>query len=104
MSSTDPGNSTASWLSITPAVTDNVDDSPDVSCSHSSRDIFQLGYTLVTCSATDDSGNYADCSFNVTVKGISKYFYFCRLHMTRLIYTVYRWKRVLEYRLDNYKR
>ena len=70
ISSTDRGNSTASRVSINPAVTDNVDDSPAVNCSHTTGDIFQLGYTRVACGATDDAGNYANCSFYVIVEGM----------------------------------
>jgi HYR domain-containing protein len=36
-------------------------------CSPSSGSTFQLGTTMVTCTATDGSGNTANCSFTVTV-------------------------------------
>jgi gliding motility-associated-like protein len=37
------------------------------SCDFNSGDSFPLGTTTVTCTATDDSGNTANCSFTVTV-------------------------------------
>ena len=76
--STDSGLSTASSVTINPAVTDNVDQYPTVVCSHSSQDVFELGHTLVTCNATDDSGNIDFCYFNVTVRGML--IEFSRLH------------------------
>ena len=69
---TDAGNSTATNLLIQPSVWDNVDSSPVVVCSHTSQDVFPLGDTLVTCNATDSSGNFATCSFNVTIIGKQK--------------------------------
>ena len=70
LSDTDSGLSTSSTVTFHPAVTDNVDQYPTVLCSHSSHDIFDLGHTLVSCNATDDSGNIDFCSFNVTVRGM----------------------------------
>ncbi len=54
----------ATWE--TPSATDNCD-STIVVCSFSSGDIFPLGTTTITCSATDLSGNTAECSFDVNV-------------------------------------
>lgn len=45
--------------------TDNVDPAPIVTCSPPSGSGFPVGTTLVTCTATDNSGNSATCSFNV---------------------------------------
>lgn len=51
-----------------PAATDNCDPAPTVSCSPPSGSFFPLGETLVTCTATDASGNVSSpTSFNVNV-------------------------------------
>ncbi len=47
--------------------TDAVDPSPLVSCDADSGDTFPLGATLVSCTATDVSGNEANGSFTITV-------------------------------------
>ena len=52
-----------------PAATDVVDTDVAVNCSSVSGVTFPLGQTLVTCTATDDAGNSASASFNVTVTG-----------------------------------
>ena len=67
---TDSGMSTASTVIINPDVKDNVDLSPSVVCSHSTQDVFEFGNTVVTCNATDYSGNNDTCSFLVTVLGM----------------------------------
>ena len=51
----------------TPAASDIVDDDPSVSCDPDSGSLFPFGTTTVTCTATDDSGNSASTSFDVTV-------------------------------------
>ncbi len=53
-------------FTIDPA-TDNCDASVDVVADPASGTIFDLGTTLVTVTATDDAGNVATCTFNVTV-------------------------------------
>ncbi len=50
-----------------PTASDTVDPSPTLDCTPASGSIFPLGATVVTCTATDASGNTADASFNVTV-------------------------------------
>jgi hypothetical protein len=50
-----------------PTATDNVDPSPSVSCSPSSGSTFPAGATVVTCTATDSSGNSASSTFVVSV-------------------------------------
>ena len=67
---TDAGLSSSSSVQINPTVTDNVDPSPTVNCSHSSQYDFSFGETTVTCQATDESGNVDTCSFVVTVTGM----------------------------------
>ncbi len=52
---------------IDPA-TDNCDASVDVVADPASGTVFTLGITLVTVTATDDAGNQATCTFNVTVE------------------------------------
>jgi hypothetical protein len=39
----------------------------DVTCDHPSNSLFKLGKTTVTCTATDNAGNSATGSFDVTV-------------------------------------
>ena len=50
-----------------PSATDIVDADPVVSCAPASGSWFAVGTTPVTCTATDDSGNPATTSFDVTV-------------------------------------
>ena len=66
---TDVGASTASDVTFIPAVWDNVDSSPLLTCSHPLNFSFPLGDTTVSCTASDSFGNVASCSFNVTVVG-----------------------------------
>ncbi|WKK83315.2 HYR domain-containing protein [Marivirga arenosa] len=56
----------ATWSS--PVFTDNCDANLTISSSHQSGDVFPLGTTLVTYSATDKAGNSISCSFNVIVE------------------------------------
>ncbi|MEW5939230.1 MAG: HYR domain-containing protein [Chloroflexota bacterium] len=48
--------------------TDDVDPSPAVVCNPPSGSTFPLGATTVNCSATDDSGNTSNGSFDITVQ------------------------------------
>jgi len=48
--------------------TDSVDDDVDIVCTPASGSIFALGTTTVECTATDDGGNTATASFDVTVQ------------------------------------
>ncbi len=57
---------TASWFSPLPLVSDNCG-GVTVSVDYTSGDVFQLGETVVTVTATDDAGNMATTSFTVTV-------------------------------------
>jgi hypothetical protein len=50
----------------TPTAADNFG-VPSVSCTPESGTIFAIGVTSVTCTATDDAGNSADVTFDVTV-------------------------------------
>ncbi|MHB1260415.1 MAG: PxKF domain-containing protein [Thermoplasmatota archaeon] len=54
---------------------DNLDSSPDVSCSAVSGSAFPLGSTVVECEAVDDAGNSAEGSFTVTVRFNAAGFY-----------------------------
>ena len=80
MNSTDPTivcpeDITTSISNVTwsdPDVNDNIDTNPSVSCDHSTDFTFPVGETTVSCSATDDAGNSATCTFNVTVGMYSK--------------------------------
>lgn len=40
---------------------------PVVDCDHVSGEFFPVGATVVTCTATDDAGNSASCSFTITI-------------------------------------
>jgi len=62
---TDPGQCSA-FVNYTVTATDNL---PDVSvvCSPPSGSAFPVGSSTVTCTATDSSGNTADCAFSVNV-------------------------------------
>jgi hypothetical protein len=48
---------------------DDVDGAVEVSCDHNSGETFPIGETVVTCEATDSSGNPAEKSFNIVVVG-----------------------------------
>jgi hypothetical protein len=50
-----------------PSATDTVDAAPTVGCSPAAGAVVPVGTTTVTCTATDDSGNTASTSFDVTV-------------------------------------
>jgi HYR domain len=52
----------------TPAATDTVDHDVTLTCSPASNQVFVVDTTRVTCTATDDAGNEAERSFNVTVE------------------------------------
>jgi hypothetical protein len=51
----------------TPAATDTVDDDVTVSCAPPSNTLFEVKTTTVTCTATDDAGNKAERTFDITV-------------------------------------
>jgi hypothetical protein len=61
---TGPDGAAATW---TATASDVVDGAVDVSCSPASGTTFALGATTVECSATDQAGNGATGSFEVTV-------------------------------------
>jgi YVTN family beta-propeller protein len=52
---------------VAPTATDNSLATPTIACDHSSGDLFAIGTTPVTCTATDGSNNIATASFNVKV-------------------------------------
>ncbi|XP_071953758.1 uncharacterized protein [Antedon mediterranea] len=52
-----------------PTVIDNVHKDISATCTHASGSIFDVGSTIVTCSATDGTGNVGICSFVVHVIG-----------------------------------
>jgi hypothetical protein len=55
-----------SW--VMPTATDLVDGDRPVTCDHAQGATFPLGATVVTCSATDLSGNQGSSAFTVTVR------------------------------------
>ncbi|XP_033628511.1 uncharacterized protein LOC117291093 isoform X2 [Asterias rubens] len=58
----DSGERTTSVALITPTVAN-----ADVRCDKQSSDIFSIGTTAVTCTATDDDGNTATCVYYVII-------------------------------------
>jgi hypothetical protein len=52
--------------------TDNADPDPAVACSPASGSIFAIGSTVVSCTATDDTGNSAAATFTVMVRGAAE--------------------------------
>ncbi|MCB2206305.1 HYR domain-containing protein [bacterium] len=64
----DPGECGA-VVNFSATVSDNC---PGVtySCSPSSGSFFNVGVTVVTCTATDDAGNQTSCNFTVTVNDV----------------------------------
>ena len=70
-STTDEGLNSSSTVLLNSTATDNVDYHLDVTCSHSSEDIFLIGDTTVNCSSTDAAGNTNTCLLVVTVTGVN---------------------------------
>jgi HYR domain len=61
------GNPGGTSVSYSASATDNVDGPVPINCSPGSGSNFPIGTTPVNCSASDNSGNTANGSFNVTV-------------------------------------
>lgn len=57
--------SLASWT--VPEFLDNCDTELDITSTHNPRDVFPLGTTTVTYTATDNAGNQSTCSFDIIV-------------------------------------
>ena len=64
---TNVSNPDGAVVTFAPSATDNCDGSVAVVCAPASGSVFGIGTTLVSCTATDSSGNVGSCSFNVTV-------------------------------------
>jgi hypothetical protein len=62
------GTPSGETVSFTVTAEDDLDPSPDVVCTPPSGSFFPRGTTLVTCTATDASGNESTCEFPVTVQ------------------------------------
>ena len=56
-------------VSFNVSAVDNVNGAVDVSCDHNSGETFSIGESVVTCEATDSSGNAVEKSFNIVVVG-----------------------------------
>ncbi|XP_022111822.1 uncharacterized protein LOC110991038 [Acanthaster planci] len=69
---TDEGKSFATVEYPPPAVSDNVDASPKVTCSETTGSEFSFGPTTVECTAVDSSMNEATCNFTINVKDTEK--------------------------------
>ncbi|WP_164011454.1 ELWxxDGT repeat protein [Pyxidicoccus trucidator] len=54
------------------SASDTVTASPVLTYSHTSGTVFPLGVTTVTATATDEAGNAASCSFEVTVRDATR--------------------------------
>lgn len=71
---TGPSGASATWTA--PSASDLVDGSVSVSCASAgglgADNIFPLGSTTITCSATDAAGNTASDTFTVTVQDTTK--------------------------------
>ena len=63
------GNAPGEVVTFSVTAADDVDPTPTLVCVPPSGSFFPRGTTLVTCTATDRSGNQATCSFPVTVQG-----------------------------------
>lgn len=63
---TGPDGAKVTWSGV--SATDDIDGDVAVTCDHNSGDVFALGTTTVTCSATDNSGNEGGSQFDVTVQ------------------------------------
>jgi hypothetical protein len=61
------GSSPGEVVSFSVNASDEVDPSPTVVCVPPSGSFFPRGTTIVTCTATDASGNESSCEFPVTV-------------------------------------
>lgn len=57
-------------VTFTVSASDLVDGTVVATCSHASGSNFPIGMTVVTCTATDSSGNSASASFNVEVRRV----------------------------------
>jgi len=66
ITTTDNCDAIANWTA--PTFSDTCDANPVVTSTHNSGDVFPLGTTIVTYTATDSSGNINTCSFNVMVE------------------------------------
>jgi Tol biopolymer transport system component len=58
-------------VEFTVTVSDNCDPAPAVICAPPSGSVFPYGVTMVSCTATDASGNETSCSFEVDVGGVA---------------------------------
>jgi hypothetical protein len=68
---TDATSANGSPVNFTVTALDDTDPTPTVDCSPSSGSVFPVGVTAVTCTATDDSHNTAQGTFNVNVKRVA---------------------------------
>jgi HYR domain-containing protein len=59
-------------VTYTPSASDNLDPSPDLTCSPASGSVFPIGTTIVSCTATDDAGNSASDTFKITVRSAAQ--------------------------------
>lgn len=64
---TDPGQCSKSNVTYPVIATDNCDTNVSVMCAPPAGTTLPVGTNMVTCVATDDSGNTNQCSFTVTV-------------------------------------
>ncbi|MBI1853345.1 MAG: HYR domain-containing protein [Planctomycetes bacterium] len=79
---TSPAGAVATYASAT--ATDLCDTTPTVACAPASGSTFPIGSNAVTCTATDDSGNFSTCTFHVIVRDtVSPVIGACPANITR---------------------
>jgi HYR domain/Beta-propeller repeat len=59
-------------FSFTATATDSLDPNPVIACTPPTGSTFPIGTTVVSCSATDASGNSSTASFQVTAEGAAQ--------------------------------
>jgi len=64
----DPTNGAGEVVVFTVTASDDRDPSPSVVCTPPSGSVFPFGSTVVTCTATDASGNESTCQFQVELR------------------------------------
>ncbi len=67
---------------------DAVDGELETTCSKASSSLFGFGTTTVVCTATDEAGNTGSGSFNVTVRGFTRYGFYQPVDMEGIVNTV----------------
>ncbi|XP_072025497.1 hyalin-like [Amphiura filiformis] len=64
---------------------DNSGEMPHITCNRESESQFNIGRTVVSCEAVDESGNYAVCSFIVEISDTEPPELTCRNHSQKIV-------------------